>query len=128
MKPIPKRVCTAADLAVLLLLAAVTVFLFLRPLLFPADAGGFFTVTTPGGALSYSLSEDRVIPLESNGIHLTVTVKGGAVAVTESDCPDGVCRQTGAIGKTGEAIVCAPGRIVIEVTGGGGADEDFIVG
>ncbi len=123
---IPKRKITAADaiLAVLLLLLAGALFLsaLLRD---PGTADGF-TIETPDGVTSYSLT-NGTYRVEGNGVTLTVTVSDGGVAVTESDCPDGICRQTGIIRRPGEAIICAPGRIVIRITGGE-RDEDFILG
>lgn len=128
MRQIPKRKCTAADLAVIIILLVCTVFLFLRPLLFPAGQGGSFRITTPDGTETHSLGNDAVYAVVSGTVHLTVTVAGGAVSVTEADCPDGICKKTGTIKNAGEAIVCAPGRIVIEIEGGADAGEDFIVG
>ena len=45
-----------------------------------------------------------------------IVVSGGAVAVTEADCPDGVCVARGAA-RGGAPIVCLPHRLVIRFTG-----------
>ncbi len=77
----------------------------------------------------YSLESDREIPLLDGRV--TLTVSDGAVAVTENDCPNGICVKTGFISKAGERIVCVPNKISvvlraddgsgIYVTGGGGS-------
>ena len=66
-----------------------------------------FTVTAPGGG--------------SN----TITVKDGAIAVTEAKCPDHYCMKRGFC-NGGTQIVCLPNRLVISFLDG--ADVDFVVG
>lgn len=48
-----------------------------------------------------------------NKIH----VENGAISVTESDCPDGICIAQGEISDDGVPIVCMPHRLVIEIEG-----------
>lgn len=125
----PQKKFTKADgvvLALLILLCAVSFFVSFLP----RGNADSFTVTTPDGVETYSLAEDRSFVVESNGISLEVTVYDRSVSVVSSTCPDHVCVQTGRISRSGQSIVCIPARVVIEITGGGGADEseDFIVG
>lgn len=71
--------------------------------------------------LQLDLSEDRVLTVDGwNGGTNTITVKDGAVSVTEASCPDHVCIRTGAISRAGETIVCLPNRLVITVIQDGG--------
>ena len=72
-----------------------------------------------------SLSEDKQLQLENNGITLTVTVSGGEVFVSESSCADGVCANTGKISRSGQSIICAPAGVVVSI-GGGGSDDDIL--
>ena len=44
-------------------------------------------------------------------------VKDGKVSVTEADCPDKVCVNTGEISKSGDTIVCLPHKLVVEIEG-----------
>jgi heptaprenyl diphosphate synthase len=77
----------------------------------PATAG----VTVAGQTvLRLDLRQDRSYQLA----HMQIEVRGGAVRVTESDCPDQVCVHTGWISRPGGVIVCAPNRTVIRLTGG----------
>lgn len=124
----PSKKITFADGIVLLILIIVTVAVAFA--VYSRKSGGaYFTITTPDGCESYSLSDEREFSVKSNGITLSVKVSNGAVYVTESDCPDGICVHHGAISKSGDPIVCIPARVVIEIIDGGGErDEDFTVG
>jgi len=55
-----------------------------------------------------------------------VHVSGGSVSAVKSTCPDAVCVKTGEISKPGQAIVCIPNRVSIEIKGE--AEVDAIVG
>lgn len=90
------------------------------------QTGGVLTVTTPDASVSYPLSVDRTFTVSSNGITLTVEIRDGAAFVSDSDCPDGVCRHSGKISENGETILCAPAGITLTVGGGDGVD--FIAG
>ena len=59
-----------------------------------------------------------------NGVD--VRVSDGGVAVEHANCPDLVCVKTGEISKPGQAIVCIPNRVSIEIKGE--AEVDAIVG
>jgi hypothetical protein len=63
-----------------------------------------------------SLAVDQELTVESaNGTNV-VTVRDGAVAVTEADCPDGYCMQRGFC-HGGTEIVCLPNRLVLRFVG-----------
>lgn len=55
-----------------------------------------------------------------SGVTLKVAAEanGNGIRVCASDCPTQDCVHTGAISKSGQSIVCLPGRIVIQLTGG----------
>lgn len=63
------------------------------------------------------LSEDCEFTVESGLGFNVVTVSGGAVSVTEADCPDKVCVRTGAVSGA-VPIVCLPHRLEIRVVNG----------
>jgi len=121
----PSRKLTFSDgLAVgLLLCAAVSAYVTLS-----RDAGTVCTLTYGSASETFSLSDDRTIPVLSNGHALTVTIENGAVSVTESDCPDGVCVNSGTISRAGQAIVCVPAQVTVRVDGSRPDDADAIAG
>lgn len=87
-------------------------------LLLPREVGGTFTVTCDGEVLgTYPLGEDRVIPVETSFGSNVLTVSGGAVSVTEADCPGGDCTHTASVSRAGETIVCLPHRLIVSVNG-----------
>ena len=56
-----------------------------------------------------------------------ITVKNGAIAFTDADCPGQDCVHSGSIHDTGRSLVCLPNRVEIRVVSAE-ADVDFVVG
>ena len=110
--------------AAVVLLAALS--LALLPL-FLADEGAYLEIVTSETTLTYALDEDREIELNEGGIQITVVIADGEAFVKESACPDGVCRASGRISKSGESILCAPAGVKLTVRGGAD-DVDFVAG
>ena len=54
--------------------------------------------------------------------HFTVAVTEKGVKVTESDCKDKICVNTGYLTKSGQAAVCVPNGISVILSGEGEAD------
>lgn len=72
------------------------------------------------------LTKDQEITV-TDKYHNTVTVSGGKVAITASDCPGGDCVHSGAVQAPGRSIVCLPNAVEVRVVGQS-ADVDFVVG
>jgi len=112
-------------LAVLLvaLIALGTIFAFM-----PAGAAdeGRVAQIYQNGALLHELplDVDTNVTLEGD-YRNTVSVSGGRVSISESDCPGEDCVLSGAIYAPGRSIVCLPNRVEIRVSGAG--DVDFVV-
>ena len=122
----PSRKLTFFDvlIVVLTLFSAV----FSAYFLFSRSVGTSCTVTFGQESVTCSLADDRVIPVLSNGYALTVVIENGAVSVTESDCPDGVCVNSGAISREGQAIVCVPAGVIVRIGGTRTDNADIIAG
>lgn len=67
---------------------------------------------------SWILTEDREISIERDGHINKITIKGGVVSMSFSDCHGQDCVQQGEISKTGESIICLPHKLVLEIEGG----------
>lgn len=74
-----------------------------------------------------------VLPLDRDATYTvegayrnTITVSGGKVWISESDCPTQDCVHSGAISGGGQVLVCLPNWVEVRLTGS--ADVDFVVG
>lgn len=76
-------------------------------------------VTGPTSTQTVPLAGDRTLRVHGVRGIVDVVVRDGAVRVSDSDCPDRLCVEQGAI-RTG-AIVCLPNGVTVKV--GGGEDQ-----
>ena len=83
------------DLLAMGVVLVAALLLLLLPMLLRAE-GQVLVVETPDGTERYELSVDRELTVRSNGITLTVVIKDGEARVAHSDCPDAICRSSGA--------------------------------
>ena len=86
--------------------------------------GGTIAVITVDGQEYKRIDLSRVtesydIEIDTEYGHNTVHVAPGRMAVTEADCPDGICVAQGAIDRGGVPIVCMPHRLVVKIEGSG---------
>ena len=63
---------------------------------------------------TYSLAEDRTVPVDSKHGHNVVQISGGEAKMIEADCPDKYCMGQGKISHSGQTIVCLPHKLVVE--------------
>ncbi len=81
--------------------------------------GGLVVVTVDGKEVySHLLNEDTTETISGvDGGYNTITIKDGKVAVTEADCPDGLCMNTGFISTSDQSIICLPHKLVVSIEG-----------
>lgn len=98
---------------IVLIIGAVFVFYALLP-----ESGGDTAVVCYSGEI---IAE---IPLNGSGEYvfpqvpdMVFTAENGTVSVTESNCGDKTCMRTGKISRQGEAIICVPNKIIVEIKG-----------
>ena len=98
----------------------------------PKNQSGALTVV-----IDISGQEVRRVPLSdfteatvtSRGYTLHIAAEGGAVSVTDSDCPTQDCGHPGAIPRGGQPLGCLPALGGDHVVGASAADApDVIVG
>lgn len=92
------------------------------------NKGDMAVINVDGNVISeLSLSENTTITVEGyQGGSNVVSIIDGKAYVSEADCPDKICVKTGGISRAGEAIVCLPHRVVVEIKSGNGShNEDF---
>ena len=101
------------------------VFLLFLPLKTPATRVEVYQ----NGELVKVLSLDREQTLTVTGKYTNViTVQGGRVAITHTDCPGGDCLSAGEISRAGESIVCLPNRLILRIDGTSEDGPDAMTG
>ena len=70
----------------------------------------------------------EAIPEDREGIRERnlIVIADGVCRVTQADCPDGICVLHGGIRRPGEAIICLPHHLVVEITGGENGQIDAV--
>lgn len=100
-------------------IVAVSVFaMILQETVFQKE-GRYAVIQVDGEeVMRLDLAEDVTVEIgdAQNGYN-RVEVKDGYVSVTEADCPDKVCVDTGRIKDTGGVIACLPHELIITVVG-----------
>lgn len=67
----------------------------------------------------YSLSEDGVYRIEPvDGEYNIIEIEDGTVCVSEANCANQTCVETGKIDSSAYPIVCLPHNLVIKIEGG----------
>ena len=77
--------------------------------------------------MKQTLEEQENLTLRQTEI-VDLVIENGAVSVMESDCPDGVCVNSGAISREGQAIVCVPAGVIVRIGGIRTDNADIIAG
>ena len=115
-KRIPARKITFCD--VIIIICVITVIVISSLLLFAKkQSAEFAAIKTDEETINVSLGKDGEYEFSSGGYHFKAIVKDGEISVAESDCPDGICKNTSAIGKRKGTIVCVPAHMIIECKG-----------
>lgn len=120
----PLPIFIKRDWIIVAVVTAVAVFTSIGGmLLFKEYKPGKAVVRSAGQTVcELPLITDTDVLVESNGYHFTVTVQNGTVAITQADCPDKICVNTGQISKGGQTVVCLPAKLVVTLEKGGGHD------
>ena len=88
-------------------------------LAFSGSSTGDLVVVKVNGEIygKYSLTKDRIITVNRDGHTNKITIKGGKVQVSKSNCKNQVCVKQGSISSTHQSIVCIPNRVVVSIEG-----------
>ena len=82
-------------------------------------AGGYAVVHDgDGGVQSFALdgSDGTEFTIATSYGANTIRIEGGAVRVSDADCPNRDCVEQGAIDSVGQRIVCLPHKLWIEIS------------
>lgn len=65
---------------------------------------------------SYTLNENKRVKVEQSGQEYNLfEIQDASVKMLEASCPDRLCVHQKALTGPGEAIICLPNRVVIEI-------------
>ena len=114
------RIIKKAD--IILFICLILIGGALSYLAFSGSSTGDLVVVKVNGEVygKYSLTKDRTITVNRDGHMNKITIKGGKVQVSKSNCKNQVCVKQGSIYTTHQNIVCIPNRVVVSIEGKGG--------
>lgn len=114
-----KRRLRRGDLLLLFVAAGVAVVLALV-LLRSRRPGKQVVVRVDRQAVaSFSLEEDREYTIDNGwGGENHLVIQDGIACIDHANCPDRICVLQGAVSQSGEAIICLPNGVVVEITDG----------
>lgn len=103
---------------ILILVLALLLFAALAYFLLRTPAQGHIARVYVDGELWLEADLDAVrkpstVPLETPWGKNTLEIEPGRIRVSDADCPDGICVQTGWTSDSALPIVCLPHRLVI---------------
>jgi hypothetical protein len=64
------------------------------------------------------LDRDALVPLHGTLGEIDLEVRGGAISVVRSECPNHVCIAMGQKRNAGDVLACVPNALVVRVEGG----------
>ena len=111
------RIIKKAD--IILFICLILIGGALSYLAFSGSSAGDLVVVKVNGEVygKYSLTKDRTITVNRDGHMNKITIKGGKVQVSKSNCKNQVCVKQGSISSTHQSIVCIPNRVVVSIEG-----------
>jgi len=121
-----RKKVTFGDIVVIMLVVTIMISAIIIPRLKEND-GIYVNIVTNEKSEIYNIYDIRKIVVESNGYIVNVVIDQGNVYISESNCNDKICVNTGVISRAGESIVCAPAKVIVFISGGDG-DVDHIIG
>ena len=65
---------------------------------------------------TYDLNKNQSIQIQNQYGSNTLSIQSGTISMTESDCRNQICVQTGPIEAPGQMIVCLPHELIAEIT------------
>ena len=74
----------------------------------------------------YDLNSNRIIDLKGPQSRAKINIENGYVFVSESGCPQKICKRMGKKNRINELIVCIPNRLIIRIEGEMKNNYEFI--
>ncbi|MHA1344700.1 MAG: NusG domain II-containing protein [Promethearchaeota archaeon] len=74
----------------------------------------------------YDLNTNKIIDLKGPQSRVKINIENGYVFVSESGCPQKICKRMGKKNRINELIVCIPNRLIIRIEGKMKDNYEFI--
>jgi len=103
----------------ILLFSALLGFIFMSASFFDSGISDV-EIIAPDYEARYSLDSD--VELEVNGVK--IVIESGSVFVSDSDCDDKICVNTGRISHAGQSVICLPKKVSVRIVN---VEDDIIV-
>jgi len=106
------------DIAIVLFVLIIIIFLFLKYWQTTNIAGEFVHVVAAGEApLKFSLLQNRIITVDGKSGDSRIQIESGRVRFVSSICASKLCIHRGWLNLSGEIIACVPNQVSISVSG-----------
>lgn len=112
------------DLVLCAVILAVSAFIFAT--LFVREDASDVVISYGEKTEVYDLFTDRELEISSGGHTLNIVISDGSVRVSDSTCPDKICKASGPISSGGKMIACVPAGVSIKVEGDGDEKIDWV--
>lgn len=115
------------DIILIFLILILSFAAFIGYKLIYKDVGTVVTITIDGNEFGrFSLNKEAVIEIPNSYGLSVLEIKDGYADMLSADCPDKICVNHMKIHYNKETIVCLPGKIIAEITGGEDSGLDGI--
>lgn len=99
---------------------------------FSPNGAGTTAVITQNGKAIYTIELDKVkesydFTIENEqGQYNTIYVEPGSIKISDANCPDKLCVQTGTLSKINDISVCLPHGLFVEIKDGVESEIDLL--
>lgn len=108
-----------ADLIIISVVCALVLSALLAVFIVGLKPAGYLEVSVDGEiTCTYDMTDDVSFTVVTpDGGYVNCTIESGIADVTGASCPDLLCVNHRPVSRTGESIVCLPGKVVLTVRG-----------
>lgn len=106
---------------IIVIISVIILIIIVSVLTFPKSSGKEVEISIDGKSHFYPLNKDTTIETDGEFKNI-VTIRNDEVWISNANCPDKLCKNTGKISKKGQSIICVPEKMIIRITGGGEVD------
>lgn len=119
-----KQSVKVGDILLCVLIFAVSALIFATR--FINNDASEVVISYDGKREVYDLFTDRELEISSGGHTLNIVISDGSVRVSDSTCPDKICKASGRISSGGRMIACLPAGVSIKIEGDGDEKIDWV--